>query len=153
MKTEKKETHRVTKKRNYNSFIRQIELIDVCLAAARIENLGYAECPANPRIDVRSKSSYKNTEGEFEISHSYNLTIKDMETKLPVAKLSVLFSVTYGSGTPMTDDIFEIFKIYNLPLNTWPYFREFVHNSFARMGWVGVVAPAYKVGASLKKTK
>jgi len=153
MKVEKKETHRVTNKGNYNSFIRQVEVIDVCLTSARIENLGYTECPANPRIYVKSKSSYKNTEGGFEVSHGYNLTIKDMETKLSVAKLSVVLSVTYSSETPMTDDIFEVFKVYNLPLNTWPYFREFAHNSFGRMGWVGIVAPAYKVGVSPKKAE
>lgn len=147
MKTEKKETHRVAEKSNYNSFIRQLELIDLRLVSARIENLGYAEYPANARIHFRSKSSHKNAEGKFEVSHGYNLTIKDMDTKLPVAKLSVLFSLTYSSETPMTDDIFEIFKVYNLPLNTWPYFREFVHNSFARMGWGGIVAPTYKVAA------
>ncbi|MBA7624661.1 hypothetical protein ES703_32072 [subsurface metagenome] len=150
MMTEKMQT-RATQKRNYNTFIGQLELVGVRLVSARIENLGYKEYPVNYRIYVRSESSYTNAEREFEVVHNYKLRMKDVETKRTVAKLSVAFSLTYSSEVPMTDDIFDIFKVRNLPLNTWPYFREFVHNSFARVGWVGVVAPVYKVGVSPPK--
>ncbi len=137
----------------YNDFVQQIEIVDLHLVSAKIDNLGYPESPPRRRNTVRVKASYQNAEGFFEVFHNYYLTVKDDEKGHKVAKLSVLFSVTYATKKPMTDEIFDIFDKYNLPLNTWPYFREFAQNSFARMNWLGLVAPTYKTLASLRKAK
>ncbi|MBL0171693.1 MAG: hypothetical protein IPP90_13395 [Gemmatimonadaceae bacterium] len=45
----------------------------------------------------------------------------------------------------MTDAIFAEFERVNLPLNTWPYFREFLQSTLVRAGWPPFVLPAFKV--------
>jgi preprotein translocase subunit SecB len=46
----------------------------------------------------------------------------------------------------MTKDYFGVFVQVNLPVNTWPYFREFVHSTVSRMGLPPVVLPLVKRG-------
>jgi hypothetical protein len=45
----------------------------------------------------------------------------------------------------MVDSLFEIFRSYNLPVNVWPFFREFVHTVLARTNWPVFVLPALKI--------
>jgi hypothetical protein len=64
------------------------------------------------------------------------------------------FEVRYSTAQRMTDEIFNEFGRRNLPLNTWPYFREFVHAALARTGWPVFVLPVYKAsGAPLSPPK
>lgn len=127
----------------YNDFVRQIDITDIRLISAKIDNLGYTDFPSSNQITWRTKSWYENREGEFDAFHRYNMTIKDTGKVKAAARLSVTFCATYSSDIPMSDQFFDIFQERNLPVNTWPYFREFTHNSFARMGWSGLVAPIY----------
>jgi len=139
-----KRSKEASKYQEYNDFIRQIEITDMRLISAKIDNLSFMDFPSSNQITWRTKSWYENKEGEFEAFHRYNMVIKDTEKDKPAARLSVTFCATYSSDIPMSDQLFDIFEGRNLPVNTWPYFREFTHNSFARMGWAGVVAPTYK---------
>ena len=56
------------------------------------------------------------------------------------------FELGLRVATPMTKDYFAIFARVNLPVNTWPYFREFVHSMISRMGLPPVVLPLVKRG-------
>ena len=145
MSARKKKDDILQKRKIYNDFIGQIEIIDVRLMSAKIENLGSMDYPSSAGIRVRRKAGYENREGGFDCSQRYNMTVTDTEKKKAAAKLSVVFSVAYTSGIPMSDELFNIFEEINLPLNTWPYFREFAHNSFGRMNWLGLIAPTYKI--------
>lgn len=145
----RKDTARTQLFKAYNDLIKQTNLIDVRIQSAKIDNLGCEQLPSSNRISYTIKSWYENKEekSEIHVFQRYNVSIKDIEvdSKNKVAKLSVTFCVVYSSDIPMSEEFFDIFVETNLPLNTWPYFREFTHNSFARMGLSNVVAPAYKV--------
>ncbi len=52
--------------------------------------------------------------------------------------------VRYSSEKKITDDIFGLFKEVNLPVNTWPYFREYVHSCMGRLNLPPLVLPALK---------
>jgi len=131
-----------TRNKDYNSFIRGLDIKDIRLISATIENIERSYMPSEAVIRWRIASSYENKENRIEVIHRYNVRVleKDIDLK---AKIKVVFCVTYESGTPMNDDYFERFKTRNLPLNTWPYFREYIHNSLSRMGWPSFVAPAF----------
>jgi hypothetical protein len=147
--TEEKETERTQLYNNFNVFIKQIDLIDICIQSSQFENMGCEELPNTNRVSQTTKTWYenKNERSEFYAFQQYNVSIKDIkrDSRKSIAKLSVTFRVSYSSKIPMSDEFFGIFRESNLPLNTWPYFREFTHNSFARMGWTKIIAPAYKI--------
>ena len=131
--------------KDYNDFVTQIEITGIHVVSAQIDMLDYSYFPSSAEVKWRKTASYEKGEEQFNVSHRYNVTIWDKETKEAKAKISVTFRVVYSSKIPISDDLFEIFKERNLPLNTWPYFREFVHNTIMRMGWPSFIAPTYVV--------
>lgn len=148
-----RKTRQTIKPSEYRDFIEQVEIVDLRLVSARIENTGFVECPPEAEIGIKIKARYENGEEEFTVFHRYNVRVKDAETQREAAKLSAEFAVTYSSKLMLTDEIFDIFKELNLPVNTWPYFREFVHNNFGRMNWPPLIAPTFKVGTKPPKHK
>ncbi len=137
-KTEKRQTYR-----EYNNFVSQIEINEIRIVSARLDNLDCSYLPYSLAVSWRTKAWYEKKEEKFDAFHRYNVTISDKETKEVKAKLSVTFCVTYSSKLPINDEIFDIFAKRNLILNTWPYFREFTHNIIGRMGWPPLIAPTY----------
>jgi len=131
--------------RDYNDFVKQIEVDNLRIVSAQVNILDYSYFPSSTEVKWRMRASYEKTEEQFSVSHRYNVTILDKETNEAKAKISVTFFVVYSSKIPISDDFFKIFKARNLPLNTWPYFREFVHNVIMRMGWPPFIAPTYVV--------
>lgn len=129
----------------YNDFIRQLEIVDICLVSARVQTFGYVELPDSHSIRWSAKSWYESEESELNVYQQYNLTLRDTEERKRAASLSITFRATYASKLAMTGELFSIFEKRNLLLNTWPYFREFTHGIFARMGWFGIIAPTYKI--------
>lgn len=137
--------NKVLSRKEYNNFIRQIEIDDIRIVSAQVNILDSSYFPSSAEVKWRMKASYENAEEQFNVSHRYNVTIRDKETNEDKAKISVTFYVVYSSKIPINDDLFSIFKERNLPLNTWPYFREFVHNITLRIGWPPFIAPTYVV--------
>ncbi|MBA7478096.1 hypothetical protein ES707_13512 [subsurface metagenome] len=136
---------KVSSFREYNNFVKQIEIDDLRIVSAQVNILDYSYFPSSTEVKWRMRASYEKTEEQFSVSHRYNVTILNKETNEAKAKISVTFFVVYSSEIPISDDFFRIFKTRNLPLNTWPYFREFVHNVTMRMGWPPFIAPTYVV--------
>ena len=136
---------KVSSFREYNDFVKQIEINNLRIVSAKVDILDYSYFPSSAEVKWRTRVSYEKAEGQFNVSHRYNVTILDKETKEVKAKISVTFYVVYSSKIPVSDDLFEIFRVRNLPLNTWPYLREFVHNATMRMGWPPFIAPTYMV--------
>jgi hypothetical protein len=52
-----------------------------------------------------------------------------------LVRVRATVEVSYTLESAMTDDLFEVFSQRNLPLNTWPYLREFVQSALSRAGW------------------
>ncbi len=136
---------KVLNRKEYNNFVKQIEVDDIRIVSAQVNILDYSYFPSSAEVKWRTKASYEKVEEQFNVFHRYNVTIWDKEMKEAKAKISVTFLVSYSSKIPISDDLFTIFKVRNLPLNTWPYLREFVHNTTMRMGWPPFIAPTYVV--------
>jgi len=126
----------------YNNFIKELDIEDIRLTSATIQNLDCDYFPSSAEVKWRMTASYENRENKIEVFHRYNVRILEKGKELK-AKITIIFCVTYNSKIPMTEELFERFKSQNLPLNTWPYFREFVHNAVLRMGWPPFIAPTF----------
>jgi len=131
--------------KDYNDFITQIGIADIRIVSAQVKTLDYSHVPSSAKVNWRMSASYEKAEEQFIVDQRYNATISEKGTRGAKAKISVTFRVVYSSKIPISDDLFEIFEARNLPLNTWPYFREFIHNTTLRMGWAPLIAPTYMV--------
>lgn len=131
--------------KDYKNFITQIEILDIRLVSTQVKLLDYSYLPSSAEVKWRMSAKYEKAGKQFNVCHRYNVTIIDKKTNEDKVKISVVFQVVYSSKIPISDEIFEIFKVRNLPLNTWPYFREFIHNTTMRMGWPPLIAPIHVV--------
>jgi hypothetical protein len=127
----------------YNAFVRQIQIQDIRLVSAKVENLDCSYFPSSAEVKWKMAARYENIEQAFRAYQRYNVVIADEESKEIKAKISVTFCVTYPSKITMNDELFGTFKLVNLPVNTWPYFREFTHNAVLRMGWPPFITPTF----------
>ena len=140
----KKENNDMKKaQESYNNFIKQIQINDIKLTASKIENSDCNYFPKSAEISWKDTAKFEMEGKKFIIFHRYDVRVKDTPTKEIKAKVSVTFCVSYESKISMTEELFEPFKVRNLPINTWPYFREYVHDVLGRMGWPPFIMPVY----------
>lgn len=133
----------------YNTFIAGVDLHSIRLSGADIR--AHAT-PARKKLlpVIREASRFENQEDHVLVIHELTFSGTYKDESEPAVSIRAEFEVRYSISERMTDEIFVEFRRRNLPLNTWPYFREFVHAALARTGWPVFVLPVYKaVGAPL----
>jgi len=130
--------------RAYAAFVGQIELLDVWLRSARVANEHGPVTPDHVSIHVESNADWMTTDAGFRAFQAYRLWFQGFDVLF--AEVEVAFGLEFSSQEPMTDEIFGTFSEFNLPLNTWPYLREFVATTTGRMGWTAATLPTFKVG-------
>lgn len=131
---------------DYARFVGQIELSEIWLNSARITNPHGPQTPERTVISVDPDASWESSASGFRVLQHYHLEFR--ETDAVQADIEVTFGLDFTSNEPMTDQFFQAFQDVNLPVNTWPYLREFVATIMGRMGWQAVTLPTFKAGTS-----
>jgi hypothetical protein len=127
---------------DYAAFVGQVEMDTLWLMRGRVENRVGA-VPEDARIRLEEHHMWVPIEGGFRAESRYCLRLVSKSRKL-LGLVEAVFGVNYASATPMDDAIFATFGRHNLPFNTWPFYREYVATSFARMNWPAVILPLRK---------
>lgn len=133
----------------YKEFINQVELSNIYLKKASIEVFP-EKIPKDfamlNKIDNNVQLVEENKRKEvFEVLHifRYKMVNKNNQDTI-IAKIRFELLLTYSSGKLINKDIFDIFKVMNVPFNSWPYAREFIHSTIIRLGLPPVFLPLYK---------
>ncbi len=129
----------------YGNFIDGIELTKVYLSDAKVRRI------RTPTLDTPlsfgqevGKNKFNNVEGGFTSTFNLHVTLLEDGNDKPFGDINVTYTAEYNSAKKMTKDIFEIFGSYNLPLNLYPYVREYVHTTTNRMGMPTLILPTFK---------
>jgi hypothetical protein len=130
----------------YAQFIGQIELSTIWLHDVRVANYHGPQTPDQATFHFASEARWELRPTGFRVFHQYKVLVEATEDQL--AEMDVTFGLDFTSQEPMTDQIFAIFEDVNLPVNTWPFLREFVSTTLGRMGWVSFTLPTFKRGVS-----
>jgi hypothetical protein len=127
----------------YAAFIAQIELDAIWVEDAVSLNTA-APLAQNepPELEVGSDAGWRPEGSGFRATHRYSVKVPEQPDDRGL--IEVAFAARFRSDTPMTESIFATFAEVNLPVNTWPYLREFVQSMAARMGWQRITLPALK---------
>jgi len=128
----------------YAAFIGQIELDATWLDAARIVNHRGPKPPEQASVALGESARWEQRPDGFHAFQSYEARIEADNTLL--AEIDVTFGLHFKSARPMTDRIFAVFQEVNLPVNTWPYLREFLAGTTGRMNWITFTLPTLKRG-------
>lgn len=130
----------------YANFIKQMDLRTIWLKSAKVTNNVGPRQPAQARVIVDDRAEWEPTQAGFVVTHHFNVRILEEVSDAVAAEIEVGYGLQFDSAAPLTDEIFEIFARVNLPVNTWPYVREFLSAMTGRMNWVPFTAPALKRG-------
>lgn len=143
---------------DYIRFIQGVELQDIWLHEARVERLGSAGPSGSVGLEIETRVRWGPGEHGFLAFHGFrvHLTTADEQREemasadAPdgVATLEAEFALLYASEMAATEELFDRFQEVNLPVNSWPYLREFVSTTLARMGLNTIFIPAFKVTSS-----
>jgi hypothetical protein len=94
------------------------------------------------QILVKDRASFTQEDDKVKVFHKYFLTGKSPEMEKDYAiKISVSFCLRYITTSTIEKEFFDIFKDINLPLTSYPYFREFVQNTVQRMNIPPITLP------------
>jgi hypothetical protein len=115
------------------------------LASAKIDNTVGSEAPDRTDVTVNRVSTWAPGGAGFLALDKYTVVLG--APGHPAATIEVTFGLDYRSELVMTDALFTPFEQFNLPLNAWPYAREFVASATARMNWIPFTLPALRLGA------
>ena len=134
----------------YNHFVAAVEL--------RYLRLAHCEIDARARYDGNQLSPlvtegnvhYTGNQGGFIVFHELIFDAKPTSGVGSHARVRATFEVEYASPTPMTDRVFAVFRANNLPVNVWPFFREFVNTALGRAAWPPYLLPTLKVSPTVR---
>lgn len=131
----------------YNEFIRQANLVKIQIKKASMEifeeNLPKDYSVLNKiddnvqLLDIKKKY--------FRVTHTFRYKMVDEKNPdISIARIRFTLMLTYSSDKLISKDIFSIFKVMNVPLNSWSYAREFIHSNIMRLGLPPVFLPLFK---------
>ena len=95
-------------------------------------------------IDIEEEAKFEVNDDEIIITQRYNLTGRPIGKKNAILTISAVFALHLESEKEFTEDFFEIYKGLSLPLNTWPFLREFANSMTARMNIPPLTLPLLK---------
>ena len=88
----------------------------------------------NMVIRISDEATFSITEKkEIEVIQKYSLEARNQITKKRCLNIKCEYHIIYDSKEEFTQEFFDVFKKENLPINSWPFFRELVYNITARM--------------------
>lgn len=128
----------------YTEFIKQLDIKNIRLVDLKLTKVDLDYTPELSGVNWKASARYENIKDKINIFHTYGVKISEKASDQLKAQLSMTFCVTYSSNIQMNDEIFKLFIKRNLPINTWPYFRELTQSITLRIGWPAFIAPKYE---------
>lgn len=146
----------------YNQFIQDLDLQNIYLVASRTEvkrfpnALGlhfHIEKEIKPPLPFDPSV---NRVGGFQAAIKYGLVILDHqpvegEPSDPLVIIEAVWAAAYASKRQPSKEEFALFAEQSLPLNLWPYFRQYVQNTTFQIGFPPLVLPVFKVLPLIKE--
>lgn len=99
----------------------------------------------NSEVDISDTVLFKiESKNSFKIIHTYQLKIENKKNKKNILRIDLSFELVFTSKETFTQEFFDVYTEDSLPLNTWPYFREFVSSIIQRMNFPPLTLPLFK---------
>ena len=136
--------------REYNDFVRSLELLDMYIEELHFKRKG--EIPEDRQIPIKvtlksTKNAYREIEEKtYEISHHVLFELEYMKNNAgrKFFEMKVTYKLVYKSKVKLTDEVFKLFVKKNVPVNVIPFLRETVCNCMYRAGLPPLLLPLAK---------
>lgn len=130
----------------YRDFVGSIELLDVRLAKAQASSTAsrFEAESLTVRLGLETKAGASKKSGDvyqFEVQATLDARVLKLDAEKQVGRINATFSLRYSSQTKPSAELLDVFSNVNVPVNAWPYLREFVQQTVTRFGWTPLVLP------------
>jgi preprotein translocase subunit SecB len=130
---------------DYNKILTGVDLKSISLQESTASINRNNTIPPELKIEISDESSFEfSKDNNVNVLHSYKLSTQKEGKKTQYIQIHASFLVQLTSEHEFTSEFFEIYKQVSLPLNTWPYFREYVNSITARMNILPITLPFVK---------
>jgi preprotein translocase subunit SecB len=136
----------------YNDFIKALHLDSFIVLELSAKKEKDFSPPAV--IKIENEPYYKNLgDKKFEAYVKYTLKATKKGDNKEGLIISVTYLVVYSSDIEINDDVLKPFSQSALVLHTWPYFRNFVHETTMLMGLPPLILDAVPIGKNKQKKR
>jgi preprotein translocase subunit SecB len=136
----------------YDAFIRQVNLLDIHLLSVEYEKVANPDPENYSQVEMNykpKKAAYCQKADCFEVTQDVYFSVTeckdDNECARKIFTLKAKFVLVYESKSPMDDELFNLFKVRNVPVNVHPYTRELLQNAMARVGLPPFTLPVLRI--------
>lgn len=132
----------------YYGILQDLELREIYLerCSTRIDREVFLG-ESNIKVQVRDKADFKILDDGFSVRHKYDIKIVPGDETLGTAlTISATFCANFSHPDKIDNlkEFFTVFSDVNLPLNTWPYFRELAQSMTQRANVPPLTLPFIK---------
>ena len=141
MKQSVEEKKRLSPKQ-YSELLKCVDLRDIFLKTA---NVAVNRDVFKGKASLQYRDNVKliqNSQGVAKTEVEYSLIAKSDRKRLFV--ITVKYQIVFEIKRDIPDEFFKVFNEINLPLNIFPYFREYVQSTISRMGLPPLIIPLRK---------
>lgn len=141
---------------DYDEFVEQLALDDIYLNSCRLKKYGSAGGGLSTVPISSSAWWYGESDWEaydsglpndgFEVHYKVVAEVKSNDGER-IARIEAEYALDYLSFVPMDNEAFETFSETTVPLNVWPYLREFLSSITSRAGLGPYILPGRMVPA------
>jgi preprotein translocase subunit SecB len=135
----------------YNEFLRNLHLKSLSVVEFSLKKEKDFHPPA--KISISNETEFENTDkSNVKAYIKYSLVATQKDKKDSGLNISIRYEVVYESKMDMTNYIFKSFSQGELLLETWPYFRNFVHEATMLAGLPSLVLDFLKSKKATRST-
>ncbi|WP_345464045.1 hypothetical protein [Deinococcus carri] len=144
-------------RQKYNKFVSGVSLTSIRLGSCSVESEPIRPSPSKTKVELEFETSlteatFQTDAGEFDAVAQIAVKFSVRETGDPVGTIRASYRLTYTGQDSSDLDTVRLFVKQNVPVNAWPYLREFVHTTMQRMDWPPFILPPMRRGPTKKKT-
>lgn len=117
--------------KEYNRLLNEIELESLYMSEASA-TANKSDWEDEATLDLKEKASLieiKDNRAKMKVD--YTLLAKSGEAT--ILKVNVTYIVNFAFKGEVTEDFFELYSVYSLPIQTYPFFREYVNSTVSKM--------------------
>ena len=128
----------------YKEILKGLELESIYLKSCKC-NINREKFSPNLNFSIKDSASFNIEEnGNIEIFHKYILHGRKPREKQIIISIECTYCLIFSSEGNFSEEFFEIFKELNLAINSWPFFREFIHTITSKMNVPPLTLPLLK---------
>jgi hypothetical protein len=127
----------------YRNMMRGLKLEKIRLVSASLK-YNFFQPPMKIVVKSAEKFEKKKESNEVFVYQDYTLVAQLPKTNQKGVNIKCCYEIVFKTDKDFTEEFFKIYADRSLPLNTWPYFREFVSSMVARMDLPPLTLPLFK---------